>query len=58
MNNKLICHKGNDALLKTLKMSILSIRNDNPMHIHAGAEEQVKTTIIRSEKFPTSNNKG
>ena len=34
MNNKLICHKGNDALLKTLKMSILSIRNDNPMHIH------------------------
>ncbi len=49
MNNKLICHKGNDALLKTLKMSILSIRNDNPMHIHVqGLRGTGKTTIIRS----------
>lgn len=48
---KLICHKGNDALLKTLKMSILSIRNDTPTHIHVqGLRGTGKTTIIRSMK--------
>ena len=50
-NTKLISHDGNMAFIKSLQMSVLSIKNDIPTHIHVqGLRGTGKTTIIRSMK--------
>ena len=50
-NMELISHDGNMAFIKSLKMSVLSIKNGIPTHIHAqGLRGTGKTTIIRSMK--------
>jgi magnesium chelatase subunit I len=46
---QLIQHKGNESLFKMLELSILSLLNENPLHIHAtGLRGTGKTTAIRA----------
>lgn len=48
---QLIHHPGNTALFKSLQMSIISIKHNNPLHIHAqGLRGTGKTTIIRATR--------